>query len=150
MRCEASSLTWSEVHSRSVAKAPTVRNPRLKRRLDRRLEQGAVTAELALTLPAIGLVLAIVLGGIGLTIDRGRLAQAAADGQRVHSYGGSSAEVTDYVHRVLRGSDAQVAIAPGAAEHVSCVTVTRPGFSWLGTFFAEAREATSCGLVVPR
>jgi len=90
-------------------------------------DRGAVTAELALTLPAIGLVLAIVLGGIGLTIDRGRLAQAAADGQRVHSYGGSSVDVTDYVHRVLGSADASVAISAGPGEHVSCVTVTRPG-----------------------
>ena len=115
-----------------------------------RADRGAVTAEVALTLPAIGLVLAIVLGGIGLTIDRGRLAQAAADGQRVHSYGGSTAEVAGYVQRVLGTGNATVAITEGSGEHVSCVTVVRPGFSWLGGLFAEAREATSCGLVVPR
>jgi len=130
------------VHSRLTAKP--------ERDGHSRRERGAVTAELALTLPAIGLVLAIVLGGIGLTIDRGRLAQAAADGQRVHSYGGTPAEVTDYVHRVLRSPDAIVAITDGTGEHVSCVTVRRPGFSWLGGLFADAREATSCGLVVPR
>lgn len=113
-------------------------------------DRGAVTAELALTLPAVGLVLAIVLGGIGLGIDRGRLAQAAADGQRVHSYGASSSDVTDYVHRVLRTSDAAVVISEGTGDHVSCVTVTRPGFSWVASLFANAREATSCGLVVPR
>jgi hypothetical protein len=117
---------------------------------DDTVDRGAVTAELALTLPAVGLVLAFVLGAIGLTIDRGRLAQAAADGQRVHSYGGTAADVTDYVHRVLRTSEASIIISEGEADHVSCVTVTRPGFSWLGGFFAEAREATSCGLVVPR
>lgn len=115
-----------------------------------RADRGAVTAEVALTLPAIGLVLAIVLVGMGLTIDRGRLAQAAADGQRVHSYGGSSGEVADYVHRVLGASDATVTITEGLGEHVSCVTVMRPGFFSLGGLFAEAREATSCGLVVPR
>lgn len=117
---------------------------------DSRLDRGAVTAEVAITLPAIGLVLAIVLVGIGLTIDRGRLAQVAADAQRIHSYGGSKAEVADYVHRVLGAGDATVTITEGSGEHVSCVTVMRPGFSWLGGLFAEAREATSCGLVVPR
>jgi hypothetical protein len=130
------------VHSRSTAKPTGV----VRAQPDR----GAVTAELALTVPAIGLALAIVLGGIGLTIDRGRLAQAAADGQRVHSYGGSPADVTDYVHRVLRTSEASVTITDGQGEHVSCVTVVRPGFSWVGELFAIAREATSCGLVVPR
>ena len=113
-------------------------------------DRGAITAELALTLPAIGLALAIVLGGISLTIDRGRLTQAAADGQRVHSFGASTGEVTDYVHRVLGGSDALVVISPGEREHLSCVTVTRPGSSWVGSLFANARKATSCGLVVPR
>ena len=115
-----------------------------------RADHGAITAELALALPAIGLVLAVVVGGIGLTIDRGRLAQAAADGQRVHSYGGNVAEVADYVHRVLGNGDASVTITEGSGEHVSCVTVVRPGLPWLGGLFAEAREATSCGLVVPR
>lgn len=109
-----------------------------------------MTAELALILPTIGLVLAIVLGGIGLTIDRGRLAHAAADGQRVHSYGGTHADVTDYVHRVLHTTDARVIITEGAGDNVSCVTVGRPGVSWLGGLFAEASEATSCGVVVPR
>jgi hypothetical protein len=130
------------VHSRLAARSRGVDGSPLGR--------GAVTAELALTLPAIGLVLAIVLGGIGLAIDRGRLAQAAADGQRVHSYGGTPAEVTGYVHRVLGTGDATVAISEGPGEHVSCVTVMRPGFSWLEGLVAEAREATSCGLVVPR
>lgn len=113
-------------------------------------DRGAVTAELALTLPAIGLVLAIVLGGAGLTIDRGRLAQAAADGQRVHSFGGTALEVTDYVHGVLRTTEARVTISDGEGDNLSCVTVVRPGFSWLLGLFAEPREATSCGLVVPR
>ena len=130
------------MRSRLAARSPGVDGSRADR--------GAVTAEVALTLPAIGLVLAIVLGGIGLTIDRGRLAQAAADGQRVHSYGGSMAEVADYVDRVLGAGDVTVTITEGSGEHVSCVTVVRPGFFWLGGLFAEAREATSCGLVVPR
>jgi hypothetical protein len=130
------------VRLRSTAKSASGEDPSLDR--------GAVTAELALTLPAIGLVLAIILGGIGLTIDRGRLAQAAADGQRVHSYGGNFADVNNYVNRVLRSTDASVEVFEGAGEHVSCVTVTRPGFSWVGSLFANARQATSCGLVVPR
>ena len=130
------------MHSRSAAKPPGIGGfP---------TDRGAITAELALTLPAIGLVLAIVLGAISVTIDRGRLAQAAADGQRVHSYGGTSADVTDHVHRVLRNTDSHVTITDGAGANVSCVTVERPGSSWLGPLFANARQATSCGLVVPR
>jgi hypothetical protein len=103
-----------------------------------------------MTLPAVGLALAIVLGGISLTIDHGRLTHAAADGQRVLSFGGTPAEVTDYVHRALRSTDPTVTISGGGGEHVGCVTVTRPGSPWLGSVLAVAREATSCGLVVPR
>lgn len=113
-------------------------------------ERGAVTAEWALTLPAVGLALAVVLGGISLTIDRGRLSQAAADGQRVLSYGGSVPQVTEHVHRVLNFPDATVTVSDGPGAHLSCVRVTRPGSHWLGWLLAVEREATSCGLVVPR
>jgi hypothetical protein len=112
--------------------------------------RGAITAEWALTLPAVGLTLAIVLGGISLTIDHGRLTHAAADGQRVLSYGGTPTEVADYVHRVLRSTAPTVTISTGGGEHVGCVTVRRPESSWLGGLLAVDREATSCGLVVPR
>jgi hypothetical protein len=112
--------------------------------------RGAITAEWALTLPATGLALAIVLGGISLAIDHGRLTHAAAHGQRVLSYGGTPTEVTDYVHRVLASPDATVTMSQGEGEYVGCVTITRPESLWVGRLLAVTREATSCGLVVPR
>lgn len=100
-------------------------------------------------MPAVGFALAVVLGGVGLTIDQGRLAQAAADGQRVHSFGGTTSDVSDHVHRILGSTDAVVSVDLDRGQHVSCVTVTRPGFSWIGSLVASSREATSCGLAVP-
>lgn len=113
-------------------------------------DRGAIVAEWVVTLPAIGVALAVVLGGISLTVDRGRLHHAAADAQRIHSYGGSLAEMTSHVHSVLRSQDPSVNVSEGPANHTSCVTVTRPGTSWVGSLVALPREATSCGLVVPR
>jgi hypothetical protein len=119
-----------------------------------------MTAEWVVTLPAVGLALAVVIGGISLAIDRGRLTHAAADGQRVLSYGGSPSDVTDYVHRVLGATDPIITIGGGEGEgesegesrgeYVRCVTVSRPESPWLGRLLAVSREATSCGLVVPR
>jgi anaerobic selenocysteine-containing dehydrogenase len=112
--------------------------------------RGAIVAEWVITLPAIGVALAVIVGGISLTVDRGRLHHAAADAQRIHSYGGSQAEMTTHVQSVLQSSDASVSVGEGPAPHTSCVTVARPIASWVGDLLALPREATSCGLVVPR
>jgi hypothetical protein len=114
------------------------------------LSRGAITAEWAITMPAVGLVLAIVLGGIGMSIDRGRLHQAAADGQRVLSYGGTPADVTAYVYRTLRSTNAIITIGAGPGEGLGCVTVKRENTQWLAGLLTIDRESTSCGLVIPR
>lgn len=121
-----------------------------RRGLEPHSDRGAIVAEWVITLPAIGVALAVIVGGISLTVDRGRLHHAAADAQRIYSYGGSLAEMTSHVHSVLRSSDASVSVGEGPALHTSCVTVVRPSASWVGDLVALPREATSCGLVVPR
>lgn len=113
-------------------------------------ERGAIAAEWVITLPAVGVALAVIVGGISLTVDRGRLHQAAADAQRIHSYGGQLPEMTSHVHQVLGSMDVVVRVLDGPAAHTSCVTVSRPGSPWVADLMAMPREATSCGLVVPR
>jgi hypothetical protein len=54
------------------------------------------------------------------------------------------------VHGVLNTTDATVNVSEGFAPFTSCVTVVRPGGQWVGSLLALPREATSCGLVVPR
>ena len=114
------------------------------------LTSGAVTAEWALTLPSVGIALALVLGGISLGVERGRLHQAASDGARLLSYGASPAEISGHVQGVLRSSAVDVTIDDGPVEHTGCVRVQKTDANWVTTLLAVEREAHSCGLVVPR
>ncbi len=111
---------------------------------------GAVSAEWALTLPAVMVALAVVLGGIGVGIDRGRLLQAAADGQRVLAYGGSVDEATSHIHQLLSSADPIITVEDGPAPHITCVRVTRPQHRVWSSVVGSDRTAVSCGLQVPR
>jgi hypothetical protein len=114
------------------------------------LARGAVTAEWVLTLPSVGLALALALGGISLGVERGRLHQAASDGQRLLSYGASRPDISWHVQSVLRSPAVEVTIVDGPAEHTGCVRVRKTDASWVTTLLPVDREAHSCGLVVPR
>ena len=61
-------------------------------------EEGSVTAEFAVALPAVILVLAIALGGMQLAGEQLRLQGAVADAARILGRGGADAAAV--VHRV--------------------------------------------------
>lgn len=56
-------------------------------------ESGSVTAELALALPSIALVIAVTLGGFGLQVERMKLVDLAAGGSRALARGEDQAAV---------------------------------------------------------
>jgi hypothetical protein len=112
--------------------------------------RGAVTAEWALTLPAVGITLAVVVGGIGLAIDHGRLVHAAGDSQRVMSYGGDHQQITQHAHSVLGSTDTVITLSSGSDDYTGCVTISRQSGHWLAGLLGISAEATSCGLVPPR
>jgi len=81
-----------------------------------RADAGAVTAELAVALPAVVLVVAVVLvtlaaGGLQL-----RTAEAARTGARLAALGVSDAEVLAGVRRVLPGARVEVRREPPWVE----------------------------------
>jgi hypothetical protein len=69
-----------------------------------RAERGSVTAELAVALPAVVLVLAMVLSVGAASVARLRAVDAAAAGARVVALGEDDAAVRDAVRQVAGGS----------------------------------------------
>lgn len=91
-------------------------------------DAGAVTAELALALPAVVLVVAVVLatlaaGGLGL-----RAADAARTGARLAALGVADAEVVAGVREVLPGATVRVRRDPPWVE----VEVQASAEGWAG------------------
>lgn len=67
-------------------------------------DRGSVTAELAVGLPVLVLVLAACLGGLGLATAQLRATDAAADAARVLSRGDPVAVAHGLIERVVPGS----------------------------------------------
>lgn len=83
MRCVRSSPTWCAVHSAS---------PR---------DRGSATAEWALALPAVVLVLTAVLASIGTVIAQARIDNAAAEAARLASLGHDGSHVSRHTATLL-------------------------------------------------
>ncbi|TYD00224.1 pilus assembly protein TadE [Arthrobacter echini] len=79
----------------------------------RRSERGAVTAEVAVALPALVVLLALVLGTAHLGTVQLRLEEAARAGAREAMRGEGAASVRGTVER-LAGQDASVEVTSGA------------------------------------
>ncbi len=95
-------------------------------------ERGMATAELALIIPAVLLVLALCLSGLGLAIDQVRCVDAARVASRAASRGEPPHEVAEKARK-------------GAPEG-STVTVTRRGQYVLVSVMAPARRLPLPGL----
>jgi hypothetical protein len=63
-------------------------------------EAGSVTAELAMALPSVTLVIAITLGGFGLQVERMKLVSISATAARALGRGEAEADVTFNVRAV--------------------------------------------------
>ncbi len=87
-------------------------------------QRGMVTAEFAVVLPAVVLVLALSLGAIGLALDQIRCVDAARVGARAASRGDNPAAVIVVAGRAAP-TDAVVSIG-ASGDLVSVSVVSRP------------------------
>ncbi|MGX5697462.1 TadE family type IV pilus minor pilin [Agromyces soli] len=103
-------------------------------------ERGSATAELAVALPAVALVLAACLAAVMLVAQQVRLTDAAADAARSLGRGESSAEAEAIAARVAGGG---VSLASVVDDAFVCATLRAPGAGLLG---GVELSASSCAV----
>ena len=107
-----------------------------------------VTAEWALALPAVILVLGIALAALSLQLERGRLERVSAQAARMASLGATSAEIRAEVQRQV-GPDISVSLFDGPSGVSSCVVLRTDGdLAGLGGVVFPL-EAQTCALKAP-
>lgn len=103
-------------------------------------ERGSVTAELAVALPAVALVLAVCLAAVMLVAQQVRLTDAAADAARSLGRGESNAEAQAIAGRVAGGG---VQLTSLVDDLFVCATLRAPG---AGMLAAIELSASSCAV----
>ncbi|WP_244857731.1 TadE family type IV pilus minor pilin [Agromyces archimandritae] len=98
-----------------------------------------MTAEFAVALPAVALVLAACLAAVQLVTAQVRLTDAAADAARALGRGEAAASAAALVERMVGGA----ALAERREGEFVCATVTAGGG---GLFAAVELRADSCAL----
>jgi hypothetical protein len=104
-------------------------------------ERGSATAELAVALPAVALVLALCLGAVQVVARQVRLTDAAADAARALGRGESSSFAHGIADRVAGGD---TALAVGDEPPLVCATLTATGGA--GLLGVIPLRAESCAL----
>lgn len=107
--------------------------------LNLRAERGASTAEFAILLPSVILVLALLVNAAGIGIQQVRLQDAAGVAVRELARGEDPATVTSTVHRIA-GSSATV--STGASGDWASVSVSAPPpgpVGWMNWWTLEAK-----------
>ncbi|MCR2812764.1 MULTISPECIES: TadE family type IV pilus minor pilin [Microbacterium] len=102
-------------------------------------DRGSASAELAVALPAVVVVCALLLGALTAASRQVRLEQGAAQGARLAARGEGDARVQDAVSRAVTGA----AVAIGSDGDLVCVTATAP--AGLPLPLGELR-ATACAV----
>jgi hypothetical protein len=116
--------------------------------------RGAVTAEFAVALPAVLLLLAMLLAGVAAGVTQLRLEEAARAGARALARGESAAAVEGIV-RTLAGASATTAVAADG-EWLSVTVADRAGgplgstVPWTLSAKASTRSETASALQGPR
>lgn len=107
-----------------------------------------VTAEWALALPAVTVVLGIGLAGLSLQIDRGHLERVSAQAARMASLGATPGEIRTEVRRQA-GSDTAVVVFDGPSGVSWCARVQKDTdlAGLRGVIFPL--EAQTCALRAP-
>ncbi|WP_173922330.1 TadE family type IV pilus minor pilin [Agromyces sp. Marseille-P2726] len=98
-----------------------------------------MTAEFAVALPAVALVLAVCLASVVLVAQQVRLTDAAADAARALGRGESAAEAGAIADRVSGGAS----IATWSEDPFVCVALSAPGH---GLLAAIELRAESCAV----
>lgn len=106
-----------------------------------RAERGSVTAEFAVLLPALLLVLAFCLGAVQLVGQQLRLSDAAADAARAAARGDDPARVAALVSRAVPGANLSLSTQ---AEFV-CAELGSAADGGLASFGARL-TASACAL----
>jgi Flp pilus assembly protein TadG len=104
-------------------------------------ERGSVTAEFAVALPAIALVLAACLASVQLVAEQVRLTDAAADAARSLGRGESEADAAAIAGRIA----ARAALAVSLEEPFVCVTLSSSGDGLLGAIELHAESCAVTG-----
>lgn len=113
-----------------------------------RASSGIVTAEWALALPAVIVVLGIGLAGLSLQLERGQLQRVSAQAARMASLGATEGEVRAEVGRQL-GAGTSVLLFDGASGVSRCVGLRKDGsLAGLGGVVFPL-EAQTCALKPP-
>lgn len=108
-------------------------------------DRGSVTAEWALVLPAVVLVLGAVLSSVGVMVQQSRLDGLAADAARLASVGHSASSITDHVVAQL-GHDATVSLQ-SASEGISvCAVVSAESSGPLSMVQGFDMKGMACAL----
>ena len=89
-------------------------------------EKGSVTAELALAMPAVSLVIAITLGAFALQIERMKLVGVAATAARAIARGETQENVRALVLEMSSPTDSQqINLEIETRENTVCVNLSR-------------------------
>lgn len=132
MRCPRTTRSGSGPRWRPFASWPRGRG-----------ERGMATAEFAVVLPAVVLVLALSLGALGLALDQIQCVDAARAGARAASRGDSAGAVMGVAGRAAP-SGAQVSMdAVGELVRVSVVSRPRVAASLLPTWLRASSTASA-------
>jgi hypothetical protein len=108
-----------------------------------RREQGMVTAEFAVVLPAVVLVLALSLGALGLALEQIRCVDAAAAGARAAARGDSPAAVTLVANRAAPSGAVVSVGTSGDLVRVSVVSRPRVAASLLPAWLHASSTASA-------
>ena len=91
-----------------------------------RIEQGSVTAELALAMPAVSLIIAITLGAFALQIERMKLVGVAAMAARAVARGETQENVRALVLEMISTTDSQqINVEIETRENTVCINLSR-------------------------
>ena len=104
-------------------------------------ERGSVTAEFAVALPAIALVLAACLASVQLAAQQVRLTDAAADAARALGRGESEADAAAIADRVSGGA----ALSAATDGQFVCATLTSSGGGLLAAIELRAESCAVTG-----
>lgn len=88
-------------------------------------EAGSVTAELAIAMPAVSLVIAITLGAFAMQVERMKLVDVAATAARSLGRGEPDEVIRELANQML-GSDVNISLEVSILENLACVTLKKP------------------------
>jgi hypothetical protein len=117
--------------------------PRLRRTLPGHGAHGMVTAEFAVAMPAVVLVLALSLGALGLAMDQVRCVDAARAGARAASRGDSLGAVTLVARRAAPSHASVTMTTSGDLVRVSVVSRPRLAGSVLPAWLRAGSTASA-------